>query len=113
MLERKLVEEKMRERGFTVYATINGAKLQFVSKHMYDFSYEDRTPPSQREPIINILVNLENGEFECFYNVEKSINKLICPKCSPVMNDEHFDRIVMKFETEAKWLEKAVRRNSM
>ena len=106
MLERKIVEEKMNERGFTVYATINGSKLQFISKHMYDFGYEDRTLPSQRQPVINVLVNLENGEFECLYNMSKSINKLTSPKCSPVMNDEHFDRIVMKFESEAKWLSK-------
>jgi hypothetical protein len=109
MLERKLVEGKMNERGFTVYATINGSKLQFISKHMYDFGYEDRTPPSQRQPVINIFVNLDDGEFECFYNMSKSMNQLKSPKCSPVMNDEHFDRIVMKFESEAKWLSRLER----
>lgn len=104
MLDRKLIEDKMKERGFVVYSTIGSTNLQFISEHMYDFNYEEKTSPRQRKPVINIIVNLRNEEFECFYNLSKSINQLKSPKCSPIMSDEHFDKIVTRFETEAKWL---------
>jgi len=65
MLDRKIVESKMKERGFTVYASMGGVKLQFVSEHMYDTHYEERTPLRERKPVINVIVNLRTEEFEC------------------------------------------------
>lgn len=111
MLDRKTVEDKMLERGFTVYAFIGKTKIQFVSKHMYNFSYKDITPPSQRKPIINVVVDLSDESFKCAYMIEGSINSLNSPECSPVMDDVHFNRVVSKFESQAKWMEKFKRRS--
>lgn len=102
--KRELLEEKMNERGFVVYATVGMMKLQFVSKHMYNSSYVDTTPPRQRKPVINIIVNLETEEFQCVFNLNNSIDTLNAPVCGSVMSDKHFDRIVTKFESEAKWM---------
>ena len=65
------------------------------------------TNPRQQMPIINVLVNLENGHFSCVYNLSKSLNTLNTPECSLVMDDKHFDNIVGKFENQAKWLSQA------
>jgi hypothetical protein len=95
----------MEERGFTVYATINGGKkIQFVSKHMYDFSYKEKTPRREQVPVINVIVDLEKDEFQCSYIIGGSIDTLNTPECGSFMNDEHFDSIVGKFEIEAKWM---------
>jgi hypothetical protein len=108
-LNKDTVIQKMRERNFTVYATMGNSKegtnkIHFVSAHMYDFSYNDRVRPRDRVPVINVIVDLEKDEFECIYNVPGSINMLNTPTCGSVMNDEHFDRIVCKFESQAKWM---------
>jgi hypothetical protein len=104
MLNKELVKEKMKERGFIVYASIGNSKIQFVSEHMYNANYEENTPPRQRKPVINIFVDLEKDEFQCAYNISKSINSLNSPSCGSVLNDSHFDNIVSKFESEAKWM---------
>lgn len=106
MLDRYEVVNKMRERGFTEYANIGKTKIQFISAHMYDFNYEEKTPRHKRMPIINVIVDLEKNEFSGIYNVDKSTNTLNTSTCSPVMNDEHFDRIIGTFEMQAKWLER-------
>lgn len=104
MLDKSLVIQKMKERGFTVYASMGGTKIHFVSEHMYDTSYENRVPLRERIPVINIIVDLEKDEFKCIYNLNKSIDTLNSPSCGSVMNDDHFNKIVSKFESEAKWL---------
>lgn len=104
MLDVDEIVDKMEERGFTKYATLGGDKIQFVSSHMYDSSYFDRTPKRERLPIINVIVDLNKDEFECQYNLDRSINMLKTPICGAVLNDEHFDRIVSQFESQAKWL---------
>lgn len=106
MLDKELVVKKMKERGFTVYANIGNTKVQFVSEHMYDTSYVINTPKRKQTPIINVLVDLDKDEFECQYNVSGSLNVLKTPSCGPVLNDTHFDNIVCKFESHAKWLSK-------
>lgn len=100
MLDKAGLEKKMEERGFIVYAYIGSTKIQFITDSMYKQNDTGR----RTKPIINIIVDLENGEFNCIYNVEHSINTLQSPACSPVMNDTHFDRIVSVFESQAKWL---------
>lgn len=104
MLDKELVKEKMKERGFIVYANIGDTKIHFVSEQMYDITYEKRVPPRERIPVINVMIDLEKNEFNCIYNVNKSINTLNSPPCSPVMDDSHFDNIVSRFETHAKWM---------
>lgn len=104
MLERNLIEKKMNERGFTLYSSENNIFLTFVSSHMYDSSYIEKTPKRKQMPIINIIVNLEKDEFKCNYNIDKSINSLNSPWCGSILNDEHFDNIVGIFESQAKWL---------
>lgn len=108
VLQRDIVVEKMKERGFTVYAAMGDTKIHFVSERMYDFSYESRVLPRNRVPVINVVVNLTNDEFECTFNVPSSINQLRCGPCGSVMSDDHFDNIVAKFESHAKWLSRLV-----
>lgn len=102
MLDKNVVIAKMRERGFTVYAHVGVSTIQFVSAHMYQ--REQQKVPL--DPVINIFVNLETGEFRCIYNIPSSINTLNCPNCSPVMDDDQFDRMVSTFELHAKWMER-------
>lgn len=102
MLDKDLVEEKMEERGFTIYSYRGTSIIHFVSEHMYDTDYKDRVPRKEQMPIITVLVNLERDEFECTYNC--GLNFLKTPKCGSVLNDEHFDKIVTQFESQAKCL---------
>lgn len=104
MLNKDLVIQKMKERGFVVYASMGNSVIQFVSKHMYETSYEDKVSLKERIPIINIIVDLEKDEFRCIYNLSKSIDTLNSPSLGSVMNDNHFDKLVLKFESEAKWM---------
>lgn len=104
MLNKELIRDKMKERGFITYATIGDSKIQFISEHMYNIHYEENTPVRQRKPVINIIVDLEKEEFQCIYNINKSIDSLTSPYCGSVLNDNHFDNIVSRFESEAKWL---------
>lgn len=106
MLDKQLVIDKMKERGFVVYSAIGKTILQFVSEHMYDMTYRQRVTERERLPIINVLVDLEKDEFKCIYNIDKSINTLNCPSCGSVMNDDHFDSIFSTFEGHAKWMER-------
>jgi hypothetical protein len=73
---------------------------------MYDMHYKDNTKPRDVMPIINVIVDLEKDEFKCSYSVEGSINVLSTPPCGSTLNDEHFDNIVCRFETQAKVLER-------
>ena len=104
MLDKKIVEERMRERGFVVYAMIGKTQVNFVSEYMYDSTYIERTPKRERIPVINIVVDLEKDEFKCIYNLDGSLNTLSTPNCGPVLNDKHFDKIVSQFESQSKWM---------
>ena len=104
MLDKNEVVEKMKERGFTVYAYIGSTKIQFISSHIYDTEYIFNTPKRKRVPVINILIDLEKDEFQCRYNASRGLNYLLSPKCGSVLNDKHFDRIVGDFESDAKLL---------
>jgi hypothetical protein len=107
MLDKNIVEEKIKERGFVTYASIGKTKIQFISEHMYQHQ-ENKEKASWRDkkPTINIIVDLEKDEFTCIYNINNSFNTLNCPSCGSVLNNDHFDRIVCEFELQAKWLER-------
>ena len=104
MLDKAHVTEKMKERGFIVYAHLGNSSIHFVSERMYDTTYADKVPKRERIPVINITVDLEKDQFECVYNLDKSITTLKTPPCGPVMSDTQFDKIVSRFESEAKWI---------
>jgi len=108
MLNKQEVIDKMKERGFTIYANIGKTKIQFISSHMYDIHYKENTSLRDRIPIINIIVELEYDEFQCIYNINESINTLNTGICGSILNDKHFDNIVCKFESHAKILERYV-----
>ena len=42
----------------------------------------------------------ETEEFQLFYSLSSSISILSTRKCGAFFNDEHFDRIAIKFELE-------------
>lgn len=71
------------QRGFTLWATLNGKKLQFMD-----------------ERGINLFVEIESKSFSLRYLVPRSIFTLNCPECSPFDNDEHFNKIYRKFKHE-------------
>lgn len=96
-LNKEEVKVKMEERGFTVFATMPPHGIQFISAHMFEMG-------GKKGPAINIVVDIEQDEFECIYNVPGSLNILKTPKCGSLMNDDHFDRIVCKFESHVRWL---------
>ena len=105
MLDKELVINKMKERGFIIYANIGKTKIQFISSHMYNTHNEENKPLRKKMPIINIIVDLEYDEFYGIYNIKESINTLNLPVCGSVLNDNHFDSKVCKFELHAKLLE--------
>jgi len=96
MLRREEILELMQKRGYVEYAFINKNKIQFLSDHMIRGQID--------KPTINIIVNMNDGSFECIYNVPLGINKLITPKCGSVTNDKHFEKIINKFMKSVNWL---------
>ena len=72
-----------RERGFDLYATLGGTRLQFMD-----------------ELGVNLLVTIENLEFELLYLVPTSIFRFVTPTCSPFDNEEHFNKMYRKFKRE-------------
>lgn len=76
--EIKILAEKRR---FTLWATISGRYLQFMDRFG-----------------INLIVEIETGEFELKWSIPKSIFTVECPSCSPFSNDEHFYKIYRKFK---------------
>lgn len=102
MLSLKEIEDIMDERGFSPFAYLGDNMIHFVSKKLYN-----PIPVTNRHkntPIFNVIVNRENEEFECIYHIEKSINTIQTPKCGSVMKDDHFDRIVIPFEQQIRWM---------
>lgn len=82
-MDKEQIKKLAADRGFIEFATIKTpktCKIQFL----------DRVG-------INLIVNVDNKEFELVYNVPHSIFSLSCPTCSPFDNDEHFNRLYKKF----------------
>lgn len=99
MLDRKEVEAKMAERGFSVmsYGINNGnyISIHFISEEKnFDNSNRVRVPP------FACNVDLVNETFELAYVIATSVNTLRSAKCGSVMNDSHFSKICAKFEDQ-------------
>lgn len=75
--------ELAKKRGFELWATLGGVKLQFM---------DDRG--------INLFVNINSSDFELKYSVPDTIFQLICPPCSPFDHEAHFNSIYRKFKRE-------------
>ena len=100
MLNKEQVIEKMSERGFTVSS--------YAMEHDNVIGIHFMSEPQCREgsnrtyiPAIGCNVDLKKEEFELVYAIPYSINKLSTPKCGSLMNDDHFDKLCIKFEEHA------------
>jgi hypothetical protein len=87
MLDAKQVIAKMNERGFTetMHMCSGGATtcITFMTMRL------DGTD-------ISCTVNLEEETFAFMWGVPCSINRLSTPPCSPVLDDNQFNRIYRK-----------------
>ncbi len=78
-----MIEEIASKFEFTLWSTSNTS--QGKSYHYMD-------------PIgINIIFNDWDQSFELKWLIPKSIFTIECPSCSPYTNQEHFQRIYLKF----------------
>jgi hypothetical protein len=84
-MERKEIEELMEQRGFDLWAILNGKNLQFLSRNNNSYL------------VINCIINPNTKEFEFKYLVPYSIIQLVNPKCSPFTDEEHFGKMLNKF----------------
>jgi len=98
-MEKEKIIEKMQQRGYTKVLEHRNAKNETVS-----IGFMNEIPSvadgNLSGPLYSIEVWVEDGEFQCSYTMRTSINKLVSPKCGSLMNDEHFNLIVKKFEKE-------------
>ena len=100
MLNKEEVIQKMSERNFSTTATTYKDNeietIHFISEPTGDL----RT----YTPSFGCIVNLKKEEFKLMYSVPLSINILETPYCGAFMNDEHFDRISIKFANQVRIL---------
>lgn len=47
---------------------------------------------------INLFVDFNTGEFYMKWNIPKTLFTIECPKCSPISNVEHFEKMYNKFK---------------
>lgn len=103
----KNIIEKMKERGFSkIFETRNGNDDTVSISFVYEPKEEDNKKLRFPIPMYNVTVWVDTLEFQFMYAVPTSINKLMSPKCSSFMNDEHFDRLALKFERDIAVLNK-------
>lgn len=98
MIDKEELNRKMKERGFDIYCYNGENEIQYMT----EFN------PDNKNPTINITVYLDEHNFKGIYVIPHSINKIETPICGSVMNDKHFDRIIMKLESHARILERFV-----
>lgn len=102
MLDKDMVIAKMKERGFYMASCgMSGDNIISIDFSANEVCRKDGT--TQVPPFV-CKVNLVKEEFEMFYAVPHSINVLRTPVCGSVMNDEHFQRIFVKFEDAVRVL---------
>jgi len=100
MIDKQYMINIMEQRGFTPSFYGGDTIINFISKEIHDINNNPR-----RCPIIGIKVWLDSEEFQGIYCVRTSINTIQTPKCGSVLLDEHFDRIIMKLEDQARIME--------
>lgn len=80
-MNKEETRELAEKRGFSLWATLGGKKLQMMDRDG-----------------INLIVDPETQEFELAWVIPKSIFQIGCPKCSPFTNEEHFNKMYRKFK---------------
>lgn len=91
-MNKEQIVDKMKERGYTRIMESRNTKDETISITF--------TNDTLSGPLYSVTVWVEDGEFQFAYSMKTSINKLVSPKCSSFMNDEHFVRLATKFERE-------------
>lgn len=96
-MDKEQAIEIMSNRGFTVmsYSMRNTHTVEAIY-----FITEPVIENGSNVPAIGCNVYLESGGFEFVYAVPFSINVLRSQKCSPIVSDEHFNKIYTKFKEQ-------------
>lgn len=90
-MNKEEIRELAEKRGFSLWATLGGKKLQMMDRDG-----------------INLIVDPETQEFELAWVIPKSIFQISCPKCSPFTNEEHFDKMYRKFKQTIRIYKEAI-----
>lgn len=103
-MDRETVLSIMHSREFSLNAESRAGdkaiSYYFLSKPVYHRRHKDRVII----PAFCCTVYPDSDEFQLTYAVPKSINKLETPKCGSFKNEDHFFRILAKFETAVQVL---------
>jgi hypothetical protein len=100
MIDKEILIDKMKERGFEQYSFSNSAsKMIFMLNQNIKYGRFD-------VPRYTIEVNLEDEKFKASYIVPFSVNIITTGWCGSVMLDNHFDNITSKFEMHTSILNK-------
>ena len=90
-MNKEETRELAEKRGFNLWATLGGKKLQMMDRDG-----------------INLIVDPETQEFELAWVIPKSIFQICCPKCSPFTNEEHFNKMYRKFKQTIRIYKEAI-----
>lgn len=90
-MNKEETKELAEKRGFSLWATLGGKKLQMMDRDG-----------------INLIVDPETQEFELAWMIPKSIFQISCPKCSPFTNEEHFNKMYRKFKQTIRIYKEAI-----
>ena len=90
-MNKEETRELAEKRGFSLWATLGGKKLQMMDRDG-----------------INLIVDPETQEFELAWVIPKSIFQISCPKCSPFTNEEHFNKMYRKFKQTIRTYKEAI-----
>ena len=90
-MNKEETRELAEKRGFSLWATLGGKKLQMMDRDG-----------------INLIVDPETQEFELAWIIPKSIFQISCPKCSPFTNEEHFNKMYRKFKQTIRIYKEAI-----
>lgn len=90
-MSKEETRELAEKRGFSLWATLGGRKLQMMDNYG-----------------INLIVDPETQEFELAWAIPKSIFQINCPKCSPFSNEEHFNNMYRKFKQVVRIYKEAI-----
>lgn len=94
----------MSRYGYSLQSTaVNGGQIISLT-FLSDECSSGRLPV----PVYACRITLETQEFELFWCVPGSINSVVTPKCSPVTNEDHFNKIAAKFESHIAILNKYI-----